>query len=56
MEARAYEIWGGEEGLRDEHMKKSEVREKKLQKKYAKEIQGVWCMDGCWVHQPKSLV
>ena len=37
---RAYEIWGGEEGLEIEHQKRSELKEKKKEKKYAKEIKG----------------
>ena len=37
---RAYEIWGGEEGLEAEHQKRSELKEKKKEKKYAKEIKG----------------
>lgn len=41
VEARAYEIWGGEEGLEDEHARKSDAREKKRQNQYAKEIKGV---------------
>ena len=41
VEARAYEIWGGEEGLKEAHLKKAEMREKKLEKKYAKDIKGV---------------
>lgn len=50
VEARAYEIWGGEEGLKEAHLKKAEMREKKLEKKYAKDIKGVCgraCMHAC---------
>ena len=41
MEARAHGIWGGEDGLQEQHAKRSEVREKKRQKKYEKEIKGL---------------
>lgn len=41
VKARAYEVWGGEEGLKEAHEKKSERREKKREKKFAKEIKGL---------------
>lgn len=41
VEARAYEIWGGEEGLEEARKRKGELREKKREKKYAKEIKGL---------------
>lgn len=40
VEARSHEIWGGEEGLTEGHLKRSQVREKKREKKYAKDIKG----------------
>lgn len=33
-------MWGGEEGLKEAHEKKSELREKKKEKKFAQEIKG----------------
>lgn len=41
VEARSHDIWGGEAGLEAEHQMKIERREKKKEKKYAKEIKGV---------------
>lgn len=40
VEERSHKIWGGEEGLEVEHQNKIERREKKKEKKYAKEIKG----------------
>lgn len=40
IEERSHDIWGGEEGLEAEHQSKLERREKKKEKKYAKEIKG----------------
>ena len=34
-------MWGGPEGLEAEHERKRELREKKREKKYAKEIKGI---------------
>ena len=38
VEERSHKIWGGEAGLEEEHRNKIERREKKKEKKYAKEI------------------
>ena len=38
VEVRSYEVWGGKGGLEEEHKRKREAREKKREKKYAKEI------------------
>ena len=40
IEERSYKIWGGEAGLEEEHQNKLARREKKKEKKYAKEIKG----------------
>ena len=40
VQARSYEIWEGSDGLEAEHQRRSLAREKKKERKYAKEIKG----------------
>lgn len=40
VEARSHEVWGGEEGLEAERVNKMKRREKRKEKKYAKDIKG----------------
>ena len=40
VRARSHEIWDGEAGLEKEIERRSQSREKKRLKKYAKEVQG----------------
>ena len=49
IEERSHKIWGGEAGLEEEHRNKIERREKKKEKKYAKEIkrERATCMFVC---------
>ena len=41
IEARAFQIWGGSEGLEEEQHKRTEAREKRQKTKYVKTIKGI---------------
>ncbi len=40
VQSRSHGIWGGEEGLASEQERRGEAREKRKEKRYAKEIKG----------------
>lgn len=44
VEARSYEVWGGEEELARERERRGERQEIKKEKKYAKDIKGWWVL------------
>ena len=56
MEIRSHEVWGGREGLEEEHERKREAREKTREKKYAKEIKGWSSKHYIWAKQTLSCM
>lgn len=40
VKARSHAVWGGEDKLEEERQRRSDHREKKREKKYAKQVRG----------------
>lgn len=42
VEGRAFQVWGGGEGLAEEQRRRAEAREKRQETKYVKTIKGMF--------------